>query len=152
MQKYVVCAIFAVLAFGVALHLQVMVWDGTYPLSVQVIVDGESPRIVQGISYQNELEAGFSTKDGFLEKGVFNRSTTADPFLGQSLIVNVVQSGRRTQLGWDYSRSQFHSLAILAEWPDGAKLIQFFPIPDGQKTRSLQINIKKPRLDEPQTA
>ncbi len=152
MLKYVICVIVAVLSIGVILHLQVMVWDGFYPLTVQVIVDGETPQIVQGIAYPNTSEAEIMTQSGVLENAGLAQVSQAKPFSGEPMTVKIECSGRRTQLGWEYSRSQFQCLAILAEWSDGAKLIQFFPIPDGQKTRSLEISIKKPRIDEPQSA
>jgi hypothetical protein len=65
--------------------------------------------------------------------------TAADPYTGQTLVVEVQCSGRRSPLGRELAWHQFRYLVVVAEWPDGRRAAKLVPTPDGRKSRSIRV-------------
>lgn len=114
-------------------------WSGAFPLDVEVMTDDTPPRRVYCQANWNEREA--ETWCSMLRPDD-ERVAAADPFEGQSLQVRVISDGRASLLlGRNTAWVQQQYLVVVAEWDDGRRVAKVVPIPDGQTTRTLRVEI-----------
>lgn len=116
--------------------------DGAFPLLVEVVADGDPPRWVSCQAHHDERQAEWAAKQPKLYDD-FERIVMVTPFEGQPLEVPVECSYHyhRYAFGWKSNWYQQRYLVVMADWPDGRHLAQVVPIPDGQTTRTLRVEL-----------
>jgi hypothetical protein len=134
-----------VLALGLALAwefvpIQVIIWDGEFPLSVEVTAEGDPPRRVSCQVYPWPEAAERDHAAAELHETTWTPVTAADPYTGQPLVVRVRCSGRESPLGRELSWYQFRYLVVSAEWPDGRRAAKLLTTPDGRGSRSVRVS------------
>jgi len=135
-------AVVAVLALGVLawefIPVQVMIWDGSFDLTVRVESSAGQPQVVSCEAF-GRREYAEEAVAHLLPPESRMWSTTADPFDGQPLIVRVAVSGRESPFGRELRRSQFRYLAVIAVLPDGRRVGKVVDIPDERVSREVSV-------------
>jgi hypothetical protein len=119
---------------------QVLVWDGSFDLTVRVESAGDRPRSVTCEAFGRREYAEAAVADG-LPPESRKWSTSADPFDGQPLTVRVAVNGRESPFGRELRRSQFRYLAVVAVLPDGQRVGKLAEIPDGRVSREVSVTL-----------
>lgn len=128
--------------FGVAwefVPIQVMIWDGEFPLAVEVVAEADPPKRVscQVYPWRERAEREYAAAE--LHTTTWTPVATADPYAGQPLVIHVQCSGRRSPLGRELAWNQFDHLVVVAEWPDGRRAAKLVPTPDRRGPRSVRV-------------
>lgn len=133
-------AVVAVLALGVLawefVPVQVLIWDGSFDLTVRVVCPEGRPRAVTYEAfgrreYADEAVAHLLPPESW--------SAVSDPFDDQPITVRVAVSGRKSPFGRKLRRSQFRFLAVIAVLPDGQRVGKVVDIPDGRVSREVSV-------------
>ena len=136
------------LAFGLVLAVEFipifeMVWDGGFPLTVNVTSPSGRPNSVtcEAFGDRHLAEQILAVQQ---PPEIMMRATVADPFDGQPLTVPVPSSGRRSLFGRELAPYQFQYLVVIAVMPDGRRVGALVDIPDGRVTRSITVTLPDP--------
>jgi hypothetical protein len=136
-------AVLVLLVFGVALWAYSsathIVWDGGFDLSVHVSSNPGPPLSVTCQPFGRLEYAEYMLKHLSPETRLW--SVSADPFVGEPLIVHVPVSGRDSMSGRQLSRSQFEYLVVVAVLPDGRRVGKLVDIPDGRVSREVSVTL-----------
>lgn len=142
-MRRAVIVVVAVLAVSVLawefIPIQVLIWDGSFDLTVRVDSRTGQPRSVSCET--------FGSRD-YAEEALSNLeppdrrawSTIADPFDGEPLTVCVAVSGRESPFGRELRRSQFRYLVVVAVLPDWSRAGKLVDIPDGRVSREVSVS------------
>ncbi len=137
-------AVVATLAVGVLawefIPVQVLIWDGSFDLTVRVECPAGQPRSVSCEAFGRREYADEAAAQ-LLPPESRMWSTTAEPFDGQALSVRVAVSGRESPFGRELRRSQFRHLAVIAVLADGRRVGKVVDIPDGQVSREVSVTL-----------
>ncbi len=116
--------------------------DGAFSLQVEVIVDGDPPRWVSCQAHHEERQAEWASKQPMLYDD-FERIVMVTPFEGKPFNVPVECSYlyHRYAFGLQTNWVQRRYLVVMADWPDGRHLAKVVPIPDGQTTQTLRVEL-----------
>lgn len=133
----VVLSAVVVLLFG-----QVAVWDGRFPLSVQIENKQDlSIRTVRCEAFGHRTEAQYVV-DETIARRPCDVEMKEVPYTGNALEIEVPCFGKDlASLPIHISRGQFECLAIVAELSDGTRLGKVADIPDGRVSHSLIVEL-----------
>lgn len=131
----------AVVAAGVLawefIPVQVMIWDGSFDLTVRVESRAGQPQSISCQALGGRETAAQVLAD--LSPPESRWSAVADPFDGRPLIVHVPVSGRESPFGRELARSQFRFLVVIADLADGRRVGKLVDIPDGRVSREVSV-------------
>ena len=115
-----------------------IIWDGGFDLAVRVSCHPGPPRSVSCEACARRQDAE-QVLEHLQPPEAGSRSATANPFVGEPLIIKVPVSGRDAMSGRQLSRFQFGWLVVIAVLPDGRRVGKLVEIPDGRVSREVSV-------------
>jgi hypothetical protein len=118
----------------------ITVWDGGFDLTVNVSVSAGTLRSVSCQVCGQKKEAEFILEH-LVPPNFPPRSCIADPFIGQTMIVDVPLSGRDSAFGRELQRTQFRYLVVIGQFDDGSTRGKLAEIPDCRISREVTVTL-----------
>lgn len=136
---FIITVILVAFLLGTVLTFAI-ISDGAFPLQVEVACDGDPPKWVSCQAHDDERQAEWASERPMLYEEI-ERVVMVTPFEGQPVEVPVECSYHGHLFGWKSNWTQQRYLVVMADWPDGRHAAKVVPIPDGQTTRTLRVEL-----------
>jgi hypothetical protein len=120
--------------------IQVIIWDGGFDLTVNVSSTAGPLRSVSCQAFSGREEAEYVLEHLAPPESPL-RSTVADPFNGQPLMVNIPLSGRDSPWGRELRRFQFRHLVVIGQLKDRSPIGKLVEIPDCRVSREVSVTL-----------
>ncbi len=118
--------------------VQVIIWDGSFDLTVRVTSD-EGPLLWVTCEAFSRQEYAVEAAEHHLPPQSRMWSVKADPFTGGPLTLAVPVSGRSTVDWRELKRFQFRHMVVIGGLPGGRRAVKLVEIPDCRVSREVAV-------------